>query len=488
MIGTTGTRNSQMRALLYLMLSRDGGCKSQKVRTPYNIAKVEQVIQMQALVDALDSAADENEERVILVYIAFTESPQSQMVSGLEERIGDNVYMSGPLLLAYGALVSRATPALQQRMTLFLLNRLPHAETNTTSLLHHIFSLGNTESQLSSDSLINYLRHPDEHVQLSSIHALRYATGDAQVQKALFTLASQSNVTQDTTSAILHCLISGLEHASTTHSHPPFNRQLALSLVSSVSASGNSKLYQTLLTYLKLIDNEDSHHLLNLMPILSINGTRLQKRGSNWAESKHAYDLVAPLSSRLQDLSSYPIHQAYIWGKKFGCLPVNLLVEAGGFTGAASNGNYKVFGRAKSVANVLDKTRTALDIVVLRERGASSIQTKLFVHIAGKTLLNIDITSHSTICTSYNKDLLDLERFLLFKFDFPIPILVANFKVKVSAYVSLKSELNVNFCERVTSVEAEVGLENSITLEVEADVTAKVLVRILLCVVTVHEH
>ena len=33
--------NSQMRALLYLMLSRDGGCKSQKVRTPYNIAKVE---------------------------------------------------------------------------------------------------------------------------------------------------------------------------------------------------------------------------------------------------------------------------------------------------------------------------------------------------------------------------------------------------------------------------------------------------------------
>ena len=65
MIGTTGTRNSQMRAQLYLMLSRDG------------------------------------------------ESPQSQMVSGLEERIGDNVHVSGPLLLAYGALVSRATPALQ---------------------------------------------------------------------------------------------------------------------------------------------------------------------------------------------------------------------------------------------------------------------------------------------------------------------------------------------------------------------------------------
>ena len=37
-------------------------------------------------------------------------------------------------------------------------------------------------------------------------------------------------------------------------------------------------------------------------------------------------------------------------------------------------------------------------------------------------------------------------------------------------------------------MEAEVGLENSITLEVEADVTAKVLVRILLYVVTVHEH
>ena len=84
----------------------------------------------------------------MIVYIAFSEHPQPQFISELEERIRRDHHSPHPLLLAYGALVTKAPPYLQERMALFLLNRLPLAETNISSLIHHIFSLGNTESNL----------------------------------------------------------------------------------------------------------------------------------------------------------------------------------------------------------------------------------------------------------------------------------------------------------------------------------------------------
>ena len=153
----------------------------------------------------------------MVIYIAFTEHPLPQMIAQLEQRIGNFSHSTDPLLLAYGALVGRASPDLQHRMTLFLLSRLPLAETNTSTLVHHILSLRNTESKQITGSLVDYLTHPDQHVQLCSIHALRYATGDSLVQKALRTLVSQLNATDDHLATILHTLLFGLEHATNTH-------------------------------------------------------------------------------------------------------------------------------------------------------------------------------------------------------------------------------------------------------------------------------
>ena len=164
------------------------------------------------LTEALGSAVDEEEERTVVIYIAFTEHPLPQMIAQLEQRIGNFSHSTDPLLLAYGALVGRASPDLQHRMTLFLLSRLPLAETNTSTLVHHILSLRNTESKQITGSLVDYLTHPDQHVQLCSIHALRYATGDSLVQKALRTLVSQPNATDDHLATILHTLLFGLEH------------------------------------------------------------------------------------------------------------------------------------------------------------------------------------------------------------------------------------------------------------------------------------
>ena len=139
----------------------------------HNEPRFLELIIFQALLAALNSAVDDEEQEIIMIYIAFTENPQPQMISELEERIGDDTHSTDPLLLAYGALVAKASPDLQQRMTLFLLNRLSFAETNSSSLIHHVLSLGNTESHQAASSIVGYLQHPDHHVQLSSIYALR---------------------------------------------------------------------------------------------------------------------------------------------------------------------------------------------------------------------------------------------------------------------------------------------------------------------------
>ena len=44
--------------------------------------------------------------------------------------------------------------------------------------LKNTLSLGNTKCHQVTNSLIDYLQHPDHHLQLSSIYALRYATSD----------------------------------------------------------------------------------------------------------------------------------------------------------------------------------------------------------------------------------------------------------------------------------------------------------------------
>ena len=67
------------------------------------------------------------------------------------------------------------------------------------------------------------------------------------------------------------------------------------------------------------------------------------RRGSEWNESNSDYDAVASYSSRRSDVLMYPQHKAYLYSKKIGVSKLYALFAAGGFVGAADNGqNYKV--------------------------------------------------------------------------------------------------------------------------------------------------
>ena len=425
---------------------------------------------------------DEEEQRSVVVYIAFTENPQPQMISELERRIGDNTLSTDPLLLAYGALVAKASPDLQQRMTLFLLSRLPHAETNSSSLVHHILSLGNTESTEVATPLTDYLQHPDPHVQLSTIHALRYATDDSLVQKALITLLSQSPVSDEQLAAVLQSLLYGVEHASNNYLKK-FNANLATALLSSIMETDNDELMIAFIGYLRSINSLESRQLLKIMSLPlttkqregSSNGTRL-RRGSDWDESNTVYNLVSPVSTRQNDVRLYTNHKGYIWGRKVGVKHGNIQFAAGGFIGVSKAGDYKVFGHAKAVGHAFGKTKTAVDFLVLREKSSSSTRTRLYAYIIGKTLVNINDVSKSTVCKKFSKPLYNPKKYTLFNFQFSIFIYVGTLKFNLAGYVSLNSDLYVEFCERRGSLTAEAGLVTTITMELQAGATANLLV------------
>ena len=68
-----------------------------------------------------------------------------------------------------------------------------------------------------------------------------------------------------------------------------------------------------------------------------------RRRGSDWDENNSDYDVVADYSSRKSDVLTYPLHKAYLYGKKIGISKLYAQFAAGVFVGAADNGQkYKV--------------------------------------------------------------------------------------------------------------------------------------------------
>ena len=418
----------------------------------------------------------------MVVYIAFSENPQPQFISELEERICHDHHSPHPLLLAYGALVTKAPPYLQERMALFLLNQLPLAETNISSLIHHIFSLGNTESNLTTSYLLGYLGHPDEHVQLSTIHALRYDTGSTLVQSNLRTLVRQSNTTENHLTGILHSLLFGLEHAANTHTDKPFDLELALALLSSVANSESTELQQMLIKYLQLVDNEDSAHVLSVVtstPSANTDGPTNKTRtgrGTYWAENNAVYNMVSSLYTRQKDLRVYGYRKSFIWGKKFGVEKAYAQIAAGGFIGVARNGGYKVYARAKAEGHAFGKTKTALDFLIHREKTSSYTLTSLHAEIAGKTLVTYNDRSKSTVCKTHNRPLFSSGKYTLFSFSIPVFIYVGILRFHLTAYTKLNSHLYLKFCEKRGSLTAEARLTAGVSLELAAGATVNLLV------------
>ncbi len=430
-------------------------------------------IHFQVLLAALDETVDDEEHSSVVMYIALANSPQPELVSALEEKIDSDPHSVDPLLLAYGALISRASTDLQHRMTDFLVQRLHHAETNATALNHLILSLGNTASARVSTTITDYLHHPHSQIQQSAISALRFMLHEAPVQEALVEFLVQPDTSEEHVTTLTETLHDGLEHARNNYQEKPFNSDLAHALVSAAIGIRNEELHESIIKYLRGVNTPESNHLADVLASVDVsdsdehsNTTRF-RRGTNWDERNSVFDLVEPLSARQSDERTYRYRKSYIWGKKFGVSDGNLQFAAGGFMGVSAEGGYKLFGRAVAAGFVFGRRKTAVDFKVLNEKTTTKINTVLYVEVAGYTLVNVRETKSSTQCKTYSKPLYN-KKYRLFRFKHSIYIYVGTLDFSLSAHVTFSGAMKLQFCSHTGSLTASAGLTPTVSLSVSA--------------------
>ena len=439
---------------------------------------------MQALLEGLERAVNDEEFETIIIYIAMVANPHPQLIARLETLISSDVHSGDPLLLAYGGIISRASPELQQRMTLFLTNRLPQAEANNTSLIHHILSLGNAASPRIADFLIDYLDHPEIDVQLTSILAMRFIMSEPSVLKSLKDLLIRPETNEDHVTMIAKALLYGTERAKLNYQDLPYSYDFAEALVMLAMNIDNGELHSALISYLKAIKTRDSKDLLQLLMLAKAtkfdvnisNNTRV-RRGTRWDENNAVYNLVAPLGERQADVREYQNKLSYIWGKAFGGGDINAQVAAGGFVGASNAGSYKLFGRAVAKANCYDRSLTILEFLVSRKKTSSSTETRLYANVMGITLKNVYLTEDASVCKSIEEPLYEGREYTVFDFTYSIFVVVGTLNFRLTATVQFTTGMYVEFCDNHGSVTVGAGLSPTLTIRVSASGYLEILVR-----------
>ena len=399
------------------------------------------------------------------MYISTVANPQPRFVAELENLISSDVHLNHPLLLAYGALLPRASPELQNRIVQFLSNRLPQAEVNKYSLIHHILSLGNTASPKISEFVVNYLGHSEMDVQLNAILAMRFIMGETLIQTSLKEFLSGPTKNVDHLTMIAKALIYGSERARINGKKKPYSSDLMELLVSSALSIHNQKLLSTLTSYLATVNTEHSRSLLH--NIQNYNTTRF-RRGKDWTAKSSVYDLVEKLDERQKDHKKYPASLSFIWGKTLGGKDINVQVAAGAFAGVDDSGDYKLFGHAVAKAKCYDYSTTMLEFLVLRKKDGKSTQSQIYAVVMGNVVKKVNQNNEKTACQTYEKPVYDTKDYTIFDFTYSVFVVVGTLDFTLSAHAQFTAGLYIQFCESNKRITAGAGLSPTLTLTVGA--------------------
>ena len=125
-------------------------------------------ILMQALLKAIQSTKDQKERNTLTVLLAFVEKVHPDTLSLIETLIASSDDPTDTLILSYGALASSLPPQQKDQVVHFLVNRI-NQTTDPSILVHYIHSLGNTQSQMTTEIFIDLLTHGNPIVQLATV-------------------------------------------------------------------------------------------------------------------------------------------------------------------------------------------------------------------------------------------------------------------------------------------------------------------------------
>ena len=375
------------------------------------------------------------------------------------------------LLLAFGVLASTAQDDVEMVITDFLLQQLTSVDDNDTSnLIHLVLAMGNTGSKYVVDTILTYLHHSSKDVRAASIGALLKFTHLEEVQDSLEAVL-ELYPDEETVAIVTQTLIKGQIYSEMMEIELEVKSSHSIlhTLIAAVLNTNDTELMKQVSIYVRKVGGEQASMLLEQLH------ARL-RRGTDWDEDNSDYDCVASQSRRASDVSSYPRHRAYIYGKRIGNDDINMKIGAGAFIGISNDcNNMKGFARACARANVFDESRDLAEIEFKVQKSAATISGRAYTQYGGNTLLNYQHSVSASYCFTYDRNLYGYRR-RLFRFSYSIWVYAGDIEASISLYLSLNITFDAEMCASANLNElltATTGIvaQVSLTLEGSASYT-----------------
>ena len=423
----------------------------------------------QILLQAIKDTADPKERNTLTVQLAFVPNIHPDMLSRIEDIIKSTNDPTDPLILSYGAVASSLSPQLQSRVVRFLHNRVDKDDDDTS--IHLIHAMGNMKSNLTDEHFIASLSHENPSIRLAAIYALRQRTDSPEIRHSLLRTL-RSFPSREVTEMTLKALIAGAEGY---HSYPAVaNDSLFEQLVT--ATEGDIEQRAMLAYYVRLLGPLSPKHWLPMV------GSGRQRRGKVWNENKNEYNLVLDYETRNKDVSTYPSHKAYLWGKSLGNSKINMAASFGAFAGVAAGsaeapGGFKLFAKGIVRGQAFGRSKTAFEALARSENepGSGNIKNKLYLSIVGIVLLNLE--KEIPACSPWGLPLFEGPDFPLIDFNFKLFIFVGMLKFRLTVTAILRLDLALTVCVK-ECITAKGRITPSVGFSAVAEAGAVILVSI----------
>ena len=187
------------------------------------------------------------------------------------------------------------------------------------------------------------------------------------------------------------------------------------------------------------------------------------------------YDVVANYEQRRHDVMTYPVHKAYIWGKRLGVSKLELRMGAGAFIGAGCNGS-KIFARAAAKVKVWSKIFPVAQLEYTDIYTDDTAHHRVYVKLGSKVYKDVNKVTNASACDEdiRSKILWQTERRRIFSFGFDIFIFVGSLGASISGTV--RSNANATLCLCPQYLRACADITPTATLRVEGSGRASLLV------------
>jgi len=395
------------------------------------------------------------------------------------------------LLLVLGALARNNEDFIKTTIVRELLNRLNavKSSTNSTDIIATLtYALGNTGSKQALDSLLSSLQHYDIDIQVSAIRSLGIHLDQPTVQQGiihLLTLTEEDKIFEE----VIMSMIDAYDNKVLTSP----SEDLINATVDCAIKLENPNLYELLIVYLQKFDAESvdsqvavlmqrhNYGDINRDTVSSMftseQDSRI-KRGSDWDAWNSDYNVVASYSQRRSDVTTYPYHRAYIWGRTLGVDKLNLKVGAGAFIGAyctsSTTKRLKAFAKGAATVQIFGRTYRIAHLEYSDRTSGNYLYHRVYVRLGSRTYTNVNRRYYLGSCRRQSYPLWNTGTYTVFNLKFNIFVFVGSIGVYVRGSVSSRGDARICACP--STVRACADIKPSLTLTVAGGASASLLV------------